>query len=169
MILSDSAHVEQNTSSLQDQATDLDELVRTILERSEAAVAEKRQHLAYRCETPAVRVLGDPTALSKALRNVVANALHYTPAEGTISLRLYRQDEMAVIEVADTGIGIPAADLPHIFESFYRVDSARSMQSGGAVRASIARKIVELLKGHIEVQSEIGTGSIFKIFLPLFP
>ena len=93
-------------------------------------------------------ILGDPQALAKAITNVVANAIHYTPEDRDITIHLYRQGEHAVLEVADSGIGIKAADdLPHIFDSFYRADSARSMESGGAgLGLTIAKTIMELMK-----------------------
>ena len=162
------ADMEQAGAAVQFQPTDLNALVTTILERSEQKTADKQQHVSYQAETDAALVLGDPLALTKAITNVVANAIHYTPEAGSITLRLYRQGENAVLEVADSGIGIAAEDLPHIFESFYRADSARSMESGGAgLGLTIAKTIVELMNGHIEVQSEVGRGSVFSIYLPL--
>ena len=162
------ANMEQEGAAVQFHSTDLNALVKTILERSQPATVAKHQHVSYQAETDAELVLGDPLALTKAITNVVANAIHYTPEAGTITLRLYRQRESAVLEVADSGMGIAAEDLPHIFESFYRADSARSMESGGAgLGLTIAKTIVELMQGHIEVKSEFGTGSVFSIYLPL--
>ena len=163
------AHLEQEASSLLFQPTDLVEMVKTIIQLSEQEAVDKCQRIDYQGETDSVPVLGNPTALTKAITNVVANALHYTPDEGKITLRLYAEGENAVIEVADTGIGIQAIDLPHIFDSFYRADSARSIESGGAgLGLSIAKKSIELMKGHIEVESEFGVGSVFKIILPIY-
>ncbi len=162
------ANMEQKGADVQFQPTDLNALVTTILERSQPATVYKRQHISYQAETDAELVLGDPLALTKAITNVVANALHYTPEEGRITIHLYRQGENAVLEVADSGMGIAGEDLPHIFDSFYRADSARSMESGGAgLGLTIAKTIVELMQGHIEVQSEVGRGSTFRIYLPL--
>ena len=162
------ANMEQEGAAVQFHPTDLNALVTTILEQSQPATVAKHQHVSYQAETDAELVLGDSLALTKAITNVVANAIHYTPEAGTITLRLYRQRESAVLEVADSGMGIAAEDLPHIFESFYRADSARSMESGGAgLGLTIAKTIVELMQGHIEVQSEVGRGSTFRIYLPL--
>ena len=159
-------NMEQEGTAVQFQPTDLNALVMTILERSQPATVSKHQHVSYQAETDATLVLGDPLALTKAITNVVANAIHYTPEAGTITIHLYRQRESAVLEVADSGMGIAAEDLPHIFDSIYRADSARSMELGGAgVGLTIAKTIVELMQGHIEVQSELGHGSVFRLYL----
>ncbi len=90
--------------------------------------------------------------------------------EVSIRLRLYHEGEMTVVEVADTRIGIPMEDLPHIFESFYRVDSARSAESGRAdLGLPIAKTLVELMNGQIDVESTFGASSVFKIYLPSDP
>ncbi|MEO8395780.1 MAG: PAS domain-containing protein, partial [Chloroflexota bacterium] len=161
------ARLEQQVSSLPFQSADLDSLVRTILEQTQGEVAGKHQKLEYRYDTSSTLVLGNPAALSQAITQVVVNAFHFTPNEGKIALRLYSEDENAVLEVTDTGIGIPADELSHIFESFYRVDNSRSTTTGGAgLGLSIAKRIIEMMKGHIEVESEVGVGSVFRIYLP---
>ena len=163
------ADLEQQASLLQFHPVDVDELVKTILERTQPTAAEKHQELEYHGGTHAALVLGERTVLQKAISNIVINALHFTPVAGKITLRLYTQDQTVVIEVTDTGVGIRAEDLPHIFDSFYRVDNARSTESGGTgLGLSIAKRIVELMKGHIEVASEFGAGSVFKIYLPIY-
>lgn len=110
----------------------------------------------------------EPTEIKLALAELAGNALFYTPAEGTIAVRATRQDNRAVIEVSDTGIGISSAELPHIFQRLYRVDAARTQDGGGAgLGLSIARRIVDLHDGTITAESVFGQGSIFKVFLPL--
>lgn len=107
--------------------------------------------------------------LRRVLINLVENALHYTPDKGRVTLRTFTQDRGVVIEVADTGIGIDAQDLPHIFDDFYRADKARTTNHGGTgLGLAIARKIVERHQGKIEVESIPGQGSTFRVCLPQF-
>jgi PAS domain S-box-containing protein len=109
----------------------------------------------------------DEMEMGRALTEVVANAVQYTPDGGQITVRTYRQNHHVVAEVQDTGIGIAEEDLPHIFERLYRADKARTTQTGGVgLGLSIARKIVEAHGGTIEAASVLGEGSIFKIALP---
>ena len=110
---------------------------------------------------------GDPDRLRQLLMNLVDNAIKYTPEGGRVTLSLYREDGWVRIQVADTGIGIPPEDLPHIFERFYRVDKARSREKGGTgLGLSIARWIAEAHGGRIEVESQVGKGTTFTVWLP---
>lgn len=110
----------------------------------------------------------DDDALAEILDNLVDNAIKYTPADGAISLRYYRENETAVIDVADTGVGIPQKDLPRIFERFYRVDKARSRELGGTgLGLSIVKHLVKALGGTISVSSQVGAGTIFTLRLPM--
>ncbi|RME49423.1 MAG: sensor histidine kinase [Chloroflexi bacterium] len=112
-------------------------------------------------------VTGDPDRLKQLLLNLVDNALKYTPAGGRVSLGLARENGWVRIDIADTGVGIPAEDLPHIFERFYRVDKARSRKHGGTgLGLSIARWIADVHGGHIDVESEVGEGTTFTVWLP---
>jgi two-component system phosphate regulon sensor histidine kinase PhoR len=112
-------------------------------------------------------VRGDLNALQEILQNLLDNAVRYTLPSGRITVRATAEDGKVVIAVSDTGIGIPKADQERIFERFYRVDAARSRESGGTgLGLSVAKHLVEAQGGHIEVQSEIGRGSTFSVFLP---
>lgn len=112
----------------------------------------------------------DALKLSEAISHLFANALQYTGAGGTISIRTYFADGSVWIEVQDTGIGIAPDDLPHIFERFYRADKARSSAAGGVgLGLAIAAKIVELHQGTITAGSRVSEGSTFTIGLPLAP
>jgi heavy metal sensor kinase len=115
-----------------------------------------------------LQVLGDADRLKQLFLNLMDNAIKYTPSGGTVTLSFERQDQWARVSVADTGIGIPARDLPHIFERFYRVDKARSREKGGTgLGLAICKWIVEAHGGRIQVQSQVGKGSVFTVWLPL--
>lgn len=102
-----------------------------------------------------------------AIRNLLDNAVKYTPANGRITISAWADNGVVQISVADTGIGIPAEALPHIFERFYRVDKARSRRQGGAgLGLALVRAIIEAHGGQVEVRSQPGKGSIFTLHLP---
>ncbi|MGW8765761.1 HAMP domain-containing sensor histidine kinase [Streptomyces sp. NPDC055815] len=114
-----------------------------------------------------VRLHGDPDRLRQALGNLVGNAVRHTPPGGRVRLALDERDERVRIAVADTGSGIPAADLPYLFDRFWRADAARGRATGGSgLGLSIARQIVADHHGAVEVTSEVGVGSVFTVVLP---
>lgn len=118
-------------------------------------------------EIDQVYVIGDADRLKQLIWNLVGNALKYTPPGGTVTLALSKQEGWAILRVSDTGIGIPAQDLPYIFDRFYRVDRARTRQQGGSgLGLSIARWIVQAHGGRIEASSEVGIGTTFTVWLP---
>lgn len=118
-------------------------------------------------EIDQVAVMGDPDRIKQLLWNLIGNGLKYTPPGGSLFLSLSKTEEWAIIEVKDTGIGIPPQSLPHIFDRFYRVDKARTRHQGGSgLGLSIARWVAEAHGGKIEVSSEVGVGSTFTLWLP---
>lgn len=121
-------------------------------------------------EVDQVCVIGDVDRLKQLLLNLVDNAVKYTPEGGTVRLSLSKKDGWAELVVADTGIGIPAADLPMIFDRFYRVDKARTRAHGGSgLGLSIAKWIAQAHQGDIHVKSEVGRGTTFTVVLPIVP
>ena len=111
---------------------------------------------------------GDLSKLSQVVYNVIDNAIKYTPRGGSVTVELTRSGKKAVVKIADTGIGIPEGDLVHIFDRFYRVDKARSRETGGTgLGLSIVKQIVNLHDGDITVTSAENQGSTFVITLPL--
>jgi two-component system, OmpR family, phosphate regulon sensor histidine kinase PhoR len=117
-----------------------------------------------------VTVRGARGDLALLVRNLLDNAVRYSPEGGRVDVRLVERDGRAILEVEDTGIGIPTRDLPRIFERFYRVDRARSRETGGTgLGLSIARHIAERHGGRIEAESELGRGTTFRVTLPTRP
>ncbi len=113
-------------------------------------------------------VKGDGHKLDQMVGNLVSNAVKYTPEGGAITLSLFRDGDRACIEVADTGMGIPPENLPHIFDRFYRVDKARSRAGGGTgLGLAIVKGIAEQHGGRVTVASEPGKGSTFTVWLRL--
>jgi signal transduction histidine kinase len=149
---------------------DLQPLVQDLIEFFIPQAIAKDLTLTSLIQNNPVKVLADPDLLRQAVSNLLSNGLNYTPAGGKVELRLFTQSYRAVIEVADTGVGIPDEDLPHIFERFYRVHTKRSQQSGGfGLGLAIAKQLVEVQGGHINVTSTLGKGSTFQIILTEIP
>lgn len=110
----------------------------------------------------------DAGRMQQVLHNLLENAIQYTPSGGSVRVGLTSAAAQACIAVEDTGIGIPEADLPYVFERFFRSDRARRAYRGGTgLGLSIARWIVEAHKGKISVESQVGKGSTLTVTLPL--
>jgi len=115
---------------------------------------------------PRFYVFVDPHRLREVLQNLIDNAIKYT-TEGIITIRLTGDANIVQTQVQDTGPGIPAEDLPHLFQKFYRVDNSLTRSVGGTgLGLFICRKIVELYNGRIWVESQLGHGTTFFINLP---
>ncbi|MDO5299200.1 MAG: HAMP domain-containing sensor histidine kinase [Clostridia bacterium] len=113
-------------------------------------------------------MFADPGKLAQVCYNIIENAIKYTPDGGTITVTLRKAGRDAVLEITDTGVGIPQEDLPHVFDRFYRVDKARSRDTGGTgLGLSIVQQIVRLHAGSVTVQSERGKGTTFTVQLPV--
>jgi signal transduction histidine kinase len=113
-------------------------------------------------------VQGDRDRIKQALLNLGVNALQHTPPDGLVTLGMARRDGYAALQVADSGPGIGADDLPHIFDRFYRVDQSRSRNGGGAgLGLAIVKWVAEAHGGYVDVESATGVGSSFTLLLPL--
>ena len=110
----------------------------------------------------------DAPAMQRLLLTLLDNAVKYTPAGGTVRLRAYADERHAIVEIADSGIGIADSDLPHIFERFYRADQARSREvPGSGLGLAIARWIADAHNATIDVESSLGNGALFRMRVPL--
>jgi signal transduction histidine kinase len=160
------ARVDSDTLQLKTSKVDFKALVSDVLEDVDR-IAESRGISSQLTLDGPVTVEGDETRLRQLLLILLDNSLKYTDPGGKVEVSLDRADGRARLVVADTGIGIPAADLPHIFERFYRVDRAREHESGGTgLGLAIARWIIQAHHGQVKVDSEVGRGTRFQIDLP---
>jgi len=160
------------------EPVNLSQMLEDIYEDAIIIAEEREIRVEYRVhEDEHVIVLGDKVRLHEALLNVVENAIKYNHDGGRIVLTLEReyaedssseQSSRALVTVNDTGIGIPADDIPHIFDRFYRVDKSRSNSAGGhGLGLAIVKWIVEAHQGNIHVQSHVGKGTTFFLRFPL--
>jgi signal transduction histidine kinase len=135
---------------------------------AEFAELARRKNITLICDPiPELYLIGHSESLSRMLSNLVNNALSYTEPGGSVRVSVSDGDGDVVLVVQDTGIGIPAENLEHIFERFYRVDKSRSRAAGGSgLGLSIVKAIVALHKGSIRVESIVGQGTKFIVHLP---
>ncbi len=129
--------------------------------------AAQHKDIDFSVETEPVEVSGSPAELGLAIRNLCDNALRYTEEEGKITLSLEKHGGEGVLTVVDTGIGIAGRDLGRVFERFYRVDVARSRQTGGTgLGLAIVKHVAERHGGQVTVNSLLGEGSTFRLRIP---
>ncbi len=163
------ARADEGGAILAVEPCDLRELINEAAET--AGMLGEEQDITIRSEVPATAVIlpVDRSRIRQLLLNLVTNAIKYTPAGGKVSIGLVDQGEAAAIIIGDNGIGIPPADLPHIFDRFYRVDTARSRtgaRPGAGLGLAITKWIAEAHGGTITVQSRTGRGTVFTVTLP---
>jgi PAS domain S-box-containing protein len=112
-------------------------------------------------------IAADREQIQRAFTNLVENAIDYTPEGGSVDVRTRAVLDKVEVEIADTGIGIPAEDLPHIYDRYYRSQQARSLERGGTgLGLPIAKKIIDMHLGEIAVTSEVGQGTTFRVQIP---
>jgi heavy metal sensor kinase len=157
-------------AALNNERVSLNDAVRDCARAAQVLAIRKGVRLKLENDSPSIALNGDEELIRRLILNLLDNAVKYTPEGGEISLALARQNGNAEIIVRDTGIGIPEAAQPHVFDRFYRVDKARARAMGGAgLGLSIAQWIVEVHGGKINVASAPGRGSTFTVVLPVKP
>lgn len=162
------ARADSGAEALQFAPVNLTDTLREVCRQGRALAQAKQINFQEQISEGPVTVAGDAHALQRLFLILIDNAVKYTPTEGHITASLTKTSNFAVAEIRDTGIGIGEADLPHIFERFYRADKARSREMGGAgLGLSIGRWIAEAHSGTIEVESAVGQGSEFRVRLPV--
>lgn len=167
--LEELSRAEAGQMGLDFQPVMLADLVHAVTERLALQFEDKGVTLEVDAAAHSLPVNADPGRITQVLTNLVGNALQYTPAGGTVSIRAWAEGREALVSIHDSGIGIPREHLPHLFERFYRVDKSRSRAGGGSgIGLTIARYLVEAHGGRIWAESEgPGQGSKFTIALPL--
>jgi histidine kinase len=147
------------------------EPARLLHELADAMTAFAQQegvHLAVDVPDHLTRLQANPEQMVMLVRNLLDNAIKYAHGKGTVTLAAREADGCLEISVSDTGSGIPAEALPHIFDRFYRVDRARSRQQGGVgLGLSLVRSIAEVYGGRVQVSSRVDEGSTFTVYLPI--
>ncbi len=163
------SHVEAGQVSLHLADVDLVAVAQRVVNQLRPQTITNCLELAVMPEAAPLLVRADPDRLAQILLNLVGNAVRYTPEGGCITVRLGIAGPMARAEVIDTGIGIPAEEMPYLFERFYRVDRSRARSSGGSgIGLTIARHLAWAMGGEISASSPgPGQGSTFTLTLPL--
>ncbi|MFL6232905.1 MAG: ATP-binding protein [Thermoanaerobaculia bacterium] len=161
------SRLEGMDAALDREPVDLEAVACRAVELLTPAAREKRVEIEIREEEmPALQ--GDAGSLERLLLNLIDNAIKYSRPDGRITVRLGRCGGDAVLEVSDTGIGIPAESIPRIFERFYRVDKGRAREEGGTgLGLAIVKHIAQAHGGQVDVESRVGRGSTFRVRLPL--
>ncbi|MBL8130665.1 MAG: hybrid sensor histidine kinase/response regulator [Anaerolineae bacterium] len=146
---------------------DLNELAAAVFLSYRPILVQRGLEFAFDAAPRPLQVTADVEGVTSILEQLLANAIAYTPAPGAVRMRAYRAAGWVVLEVEDTGIGIAPADRERIFERFFRGENARQVSQGNSgLGLSIARRLVELQGGRIEVDSRLSMGSTFRVILP---
>jgi heavy metal sensor kinase len=160
------ARLDAGQDPMRRETLDLARVTRECVEMVRPLAAERGIEL--RCDLPGVLCPGDAERISQVATNLLGNAIRFNRPGGEVRISTRAENGVAVLTVADTGEGIPAQDLSHIFERFYRVDQTRSGAQGGTgLGLAISKAIVDAHSGAIEVSSQQGAGSTFSVKLPL--
>jgi two-component system, OmpR family, phosphate regulon sensor histidine kinase PhoR len=164
--LLDFSKIEQHEFKLNIQDIDLYELVKEVLTMLNKKAKSKDIGLELEFNREELYIQGDHDRLKQVLINIISNAILYTPPRGLVRVSLFDHEKTVKINVKDTGVGIKQEEIPRIFERFYRVDRARSRDSGGTgLGLAIVKHLVEAHHGHITVKSTLGEGSEFIVEL----
>jgi signal transduction histidine kinase len=150
------------------EPVDVGQLVQRSAESAGPVARDKGVELIVRAEDELPEVEGDRRLLAQLLDNLVSNAVKFTPEDGTVTIQASREGGEVVVEVTDTGSGIPADEVPRLFERFFRASTAADVPGTG-LGLAIAKAIVETHGGSIGVESELGSGSTFRVVIPPSP
>jgi signal transduction histidine kinase len=159
------SEVEAGRLSIEREPLLLDALFESVCGSLDSLARQNRQRLWWSVPPDVPTVVGDPHLLARVLSNLVGNAIKFTPDEGTIAIRAVRDGGEVVVSVEDTGVGIPEAEIPHVFTRFWH--SGRAKRGGAGLGLAITRGIVEAHGGRIWVESAAGAGTRFFFTLPI--
>jgi signal transduction histidine kinase len=170
MLIEDLLRVERVRSNpLELQARiDPESLVRQVIVNTRLSAEAKQQSLLHELRLNGKAfIMADTVLLRQAMENLVGNAIKYTPKGGTITLRAWYDDARFYFSVQDTGIGIPPEHQARVFESFYRVPSLAQQEKGSGLGLSLVKNVVIRHQGDVWLESEVGVGSVFGLWIPL--
>jgi signal transduction histidine kinase/CheY-like chemotaxis protein len=160
--------IESPDGELHLETTDINDLVAEVADEFQLQAEASQLTLQLEKAKQAPVIQGDPFQLRHALRNLADNAIKYTPPGGAICMSVQAGEGEAIIRIQDSGFGIPAKDLPLVFDRFYRVHTKQTEPiKGSGLGLAIVKSIIELHHGRVDVESEYGKGSCFTIALPL--
>lgn len=164
--LLDLSKLEQHHFALNKEEFNLMEILNKATKMLEGRAEAKNIKLLFPQANEIVQIEGDRSRLTQVFLNLITNAVIYTPNDGEITVYVVEKKKKIEIRIQDTGIGIEQEEIPRIFERFYRVDKARSRNSGGTgLGLAIVKHLVELHRGTIQVESEMGEGTTFTVIL----
>lgn len=166
------SRIESGRLDLRYAVHNLNDLAQASVAGREMLAIERGVHLHYHPHEPGPVVTVDGVRMMEVIDNLVENALRYTPSGGDVQVTTSTANNegrtWAILRVADTGMGIPADELPHVFERFYRGHKLREMQlPGSGLGLAIVKDIVDLHQGRVTIESTVGQGSVFTVWLPL--
>ncbi|NBB88919.1 MAG: hypothetical protein GVX96_03910, partial [Bacteroidetes bacterium] len=149
------------------QAGDLVAYLHYLVENFHSLAAHKNLQLSFEASMDQLEMDFDEEKIQHIVSNLLSNAIKYTPSDGEVALSLSVFEKMICIQVRDTGIGIPEAALPRIFDRYFQVDNPMSKgEPGSGIGLSFTRELVELMSGNIDVESIVGQGTTFRVWLP---
>ncbi len=162
------AILEMETQAVTREPMDMAQLVRAMVDEFQIAAKRAELALTAEIESSVPEFYGDTVALRRVLDNLVSNAFKFTKAGGRVTLRLRLESGTVVLEVADTGIGIPSDKLERVFDRFYQVDGSATRHYGGmGLGLALVKEVVKAHGGQINVTSQVGVGTTFTITLPV--
>jgi len=160
------ARIDSGELKLKHETFQLSRLAEDCLAMVQSLAKQKRIQL--ESQIPLITYVGDADQIAQVMTNLLTNAIRYNKEQGCVYFSILSDAESVLIRVADTGVGIPEHEIPHIFERFYRVDTARSHETGGCgLGLAICQTIVQAHGGSIAVTSEINSGTTFEVRLPI--
>lgn len=165
--LLDLGRIEAGFDTHKDEVS-FDKIVQYTLENVNQQIVEKSQTLCVAIDKNLPPLRGNPIRLRQLVDNLIVNAVKYTPQGGSLRVNTRHDNDQVIFEVIDTGLGIPLADQPHIFEKFYRASNTPKNAPGTGLGLAIVKSIVESHDGRIWLESVVGQGSKFVVVLPVY-
>lgn len=163
----DLSRIQDQNTMQNSEVVSLQKVIEEAIYQSKVRAEKRHVEINFVCEAD-IEFFGDRKQLVMAISNLVENAINYSPERTTVNVLLKKNEEIAEITITDQGVGIAEEDIDRIFERFYRVDSARSRETGGTgLGLSIVKHVISNHGGDVQVWSVPGTGSTFTVLLPI--